>query len=165
MNIGNIVLIGMPNAGKSSSGRAISRKANMEFMDTDILITKKIGKKPPEIVNEDGLAVFLKIQEETILSLYLESSVISTGGAVVFNELAMAHLRSNGKVFFLDQDVEVLKERISKERRFASTQGKSFEDIYNERMPLYIQFSDHVINCRGKEVEDIADEVISKFHL
>jgi shikimate kinase len=160
----NIVLIGMPNSGKSSSGRAISRKTCMDFMDTDILITKTVGRKPPDIVKTVGVDGFLKIQEEVIISSKFQSLVIATGGSVVYSKKSMEYLKNKGKVFFLNQDLEILKERITEERRFATSEGKNFEDLYNERMPLYKLYADFIIECRNKEIEEIADEIISKIY-
>jgi shikimate kinase len=165
MNNKNIVLIGMPNSGKSSSGRDISRKLQLEFFDTDIIITKYVKKKPIDIVKQRGLNAFLKLQEEIVLGISIQNVVISTGGAVIYSQKAMEHLKNTGVVFFLDQDVEILKSRINRERRFASSKTKSFEELYNERMPLYKHFADHVIDCRNKKIEEVADEIIKIFKI
>lgn len=156
----NVVLIGMPSSGKSSSGRAISRLLNIEFIDTDILMQKTIGKKPSDIVKENGLDEFLKLQEKTILEITSKNSVISTGGAVIYSENSMLHLKSNGIVFFLDEEFKTIENRVNTTRKLARNDGKSLEDVYAERYPIYKKYSDFVVDCRGKSVEDIAKYIV-----
>ena len=90
----NIVLIGMPGAGKSTVGVVLAKALGMQFVDTDILIQERAGRMLQEILDKDGPDVFKRIEEEAILSLQPHRAVIATGGSVVFSGDAMAHLRS-----------------------------------------------------------------------
>ena len=90
----NIILIGMPGAGKSTVGVILAKTLGMRFIDTDILIQQQTGRRLQEILNEDGPDAFQQIEEEAILSLHPRDSVIATGGSVVWSRGAMGHLKS-----------------------------------------------------------------------
>jgi shikimate kinase len=80
----NIILIGMPGAGKSTVGVILAKIRGMNFIDTDITIQEKSKRLLQEIIDTDGPDVFKTIEEETILSLHSHHTVIATGGSAVF---------------------------------------------------------------------------------
>ena len=154
----NIVLIGMPSSGKSTVGKPLSEKMGMGFIDTDKLILDR--EKPlRDIVVEDGLDNFLKIQETVILGLDVNRHVISTGGSVVYNTKAMEHLKKHGLIVYLKLDIDKLEERITTKRRFARNKEQSFLDIYNERTPLYEKYAHVIIDCNCKRLDAIVNEI------
>lgn len=157
----NIVLIGMPNSGKSSVGKCLSRLLNKSFVDSDELISIAEGKSPKEIVIENGLQHFLKTQEQLILEINTEESVIATGGSVIYSEAAMMHLRKIGTIVFLNLDCLEVEKRINTVRKFAKNPGQTLAELYNERLPLYLKYADIVIDANAKSVEDIANEIIN----
>lgn len=159
---GNVVLIGMPSSGKSTIGPLLADKLGMEFIDTDLLIRSRQNKDLKDIVNEDGLQRFLEIQEKVVLDLSVHGYVIATGGSIIYNQAAMSHLKSMGEVIFLHLDIGEIENRLAPGRRFAKNKEQSFEDIYNERIPLYEKYADQTICCSGKAVEDIVKEITNK---
>ena len=62
----NIVLIGMPGAGKSTVGVLLAKAISYDFMDTDLVIQKNTGKKLYEIINEHGMEAFLSIENDVL---------------------------------------------------------------------------------------------------
>ena len=82
--IENLVLIGMPGAGKSTIGVLVAKALNMSFIDTDLLIQKKENKLLQEIIEEKGIKEFLDIEAEVILGLDAANTVVATGGSVIF---------------------------------------------------------------------------------
>jgi shikimate kinase len=158
----NIVLIGMPSSGKSTTGKVISKKTNMSFIDTDLLIKQTEKRLLKDIVNTDGLKKFLEIQEREVLGINAENHVISTGGGVVYSAASMEHLKQNSIIVYLALEYEEIESRVTPERRFARLDGQSLLDIYNERKPLYEKYSDITIKCSGLSVEEIAEEIIEK---
>ena len=78
----NIVLIGMPGAGKSTVGVVLAKTLGMRFVDTDLLIQERAGRMLQEILNEDGPDAFRRIEEEAILSLR-PGVQLRDGGSVV----------------------------------------------------------------------------------
>ena len=156
----NIVLIGMPSSGKSTIGRVLAKKLNASFIDTDNLLRESQKMELRDIVINFGHEYFLKVQEEEILRLDAENSVIATGGSVIYSENAMNHLRKLGYIVYLQIHIDELMKRIKSGRRFAKKKDQSFEELYNERVPLYEKYSDFIVNCTGKSVEDNADDII-----
>ena len=70
----NIVLIGMPGTGKSVVGQALASRLGYEFVDVDDLIVERAGKTLPEILRQDGLEAFYKIEGQVIGSLPLRTT-------------------------------------------------------------------------------------------
>lgn len=157
----NIVLIGMPSSGKSTIGPLLARSLGMEFVDTDVCIKTKENKNLKDIVIEYGHEKFLEIQEAVVLDLDIHGCVIATGGSIVYSHGAMMHLKETGTVVYLQLGLQEIEERIVPGRRLARSGGQSFEDIYNERVPLYERYADVIVNCSGKSEEKIVENLIS----
>lgn len=157
----NIILIGMPGSGKSTSGVILAKAAGMDFVDTDLLIQQKTGKKLQEIIDGFGIDCFLKTESDILSGIAFENSVISMGGSAVCTEKAMRHLKEMGTVVFLDVPVDELKCRISNitTRGIAMRKGETLETLFKERLPLYKKYAD--ITVSGTETEK-AVEIILK---
>ena len=95
----NLVLIGMPGAGKSTVGVLLAKALKMPFTDTDILIQRQENSYLQELIEKHGIEGFIRIEENTVKSLDLRSHVIATGGSVVYSGPAMDHLKSHGIIF------------------------------------------------------------------
>ena len=153
MKKSNIVLIGMPGAGKSTVGVVLAKTAALEFVDTDLLIQKQTGKKLQEIIDNDGIDAFLKIEGEIISRVDCKNSVIATGGSAVFSENAMNNLRRDGVIVFLDVPLAVIKRRVDNitTRGIAMKPGETLETVYNERLPLYKKYADITVDLADTE--------------
>lgn len=156
----NIVLIGMPSSGKSTIGPLLAHDLGMGYIDTDKLVEETAGKKLGELVSEDGLELFLKIQEKTILNIDKSKHVIATGGSVVYSAASMQKLKDNGVVVYLEVPFAELSERLDSGRRLARNADQSLEDIYLERISLYRKYSDITVDCSKKELRTIVSEII-----
>ena len=153
MKKSNIVLIGMPGAGKSTVGVVLAKTAALEFVDTDLLIQKQTGKKLQEIIDNDGIDEFLKIEGEVISKVDCKNSVIATGGSAVFSENAMNNLRRDGVIVFLDVPLSEIKRRVDNitTRGIAMKPGETLETVYNERLPLYKKYADVIVDLADTE--------------
>ncbi|BBL69393.1 shikimate kinase [Methanoculleus chikugoensis] len=158
----NIVLIGMPGAGKSTVGVVLAKSLGMQFIDTDILIQERTGKMLQEILDEDGADAFKRIEEETILSLHSSRAVIATGGSVVRSEAAMAHLKSEGVVVYLEIAYEEMEARLKNitARGILLLPGQSLREMYDERVPLYEKYADLTVACSGEDLESVVQRVV-----
>ena len=160
----NIVLIGMPSAGKSTVGVVLAKTLGMNFIDSDLVIQEKTGRLLQDIINEDGIDDFLKIEENSILSLKFKNTIIATGGSVIFCDKAIEHLKLEGIVVYLKVEFQEIVKRLDNitTRGVVLANGYSLKDMYNERVPLYEKYSDILIDCSNKGVEEIIFNVISE---
>ena len=78
----NIILIGMPGAGKSTVGVVLAKVLGYDFIDSDLLIQAETGKRLFEIINASGIDGFLKIENEVNSRIETHHTVIATGGSV-----------------------------------------------------------------------------------
>lgn len=160
----NIVLIGMPGAGKSTIGVLLAKALNYNFIDADLVIQQQNNKKLYEIINEVGIEEFLKIEDETISNINTSRTVIATGGSAVYGENAMNHMKDNGIVMYLKLSCLEIINRISniKTRGIAMKEGKTIFDIYNERVPLYEKYADIIIDAEGTNIEECVSLVMEE---
>lgn len=160
----NIVLIGMPSSGKSTVGVILAKTLGMGFLDTDLTIQQREGELLQTLIDKHGMDRFLKMEEEAILSVNPENTVIATGGSAVFGEKAMERLRKSGTVVYLELDYAELERRLHniKTRGIAAKRGETLLDIYNKRIPIYEKWAQVTVNSVGKTVEETVADIIGK---
>ena len=160
----NIILIGMPGAGKSTAGVILAKTLGMTFVDTDIAIQEHAGWLLQDIIDTEGPDAFLKIEEETILSLHCRNSVIATGGSVVFSKKAMAHVKREGVVVYLKISFKEMAKRLKNitTRGIVLFKGESLRDMYDQRIPLYEEYADITVGCSDGDFEEIVGNVMSE---
>ena len=162
----NIVLVGMPGAGKSTIGVVLAKVAGGAFVDTDLLIQQQEGKLLQAIVDEIGCDNFITLESKFLANFSVQNfSVIATGGSAVYTEVAMNNLRKIGKIIYLQLPYSEIEKRIHNitTRGLAMAKGKTLLDLYNERLPLYQKYADITINCQNKTIENIALEILDSF--
>jgi len=158
----NIILIGLPGAGKSTLGVILAKALGMHFIDTDIVIQDQTGRLLQEIINTDGVERFLEIEEECVLSLNRSHAVISTGGSVVLRNRAINQLRSDGMIVYLEISYDEMVRRLKNitTRGIVLEPGQSLRDMYDQRIPLYERYADIRINCSGEAFERVMETVV-----
>ena len=160
----NLVLIGMPGAGKSTVGVILAKLTSHGFVDTDVLIQTSHGRTLQNIVDNDGYAALRQIEEDTLVGLSVQSHVIATGGSAVYSDRAMTHLKSDGVAIFLDVDLATLESRIPdfSTRGLAKRQDQSFAELFDERLVLYTRHADLTIECVGLTQEEVSTKIIQE---
>ncbi|MDE6760756.1 MAG: shikimate kinase [Lachnospiraceae bacterium] len=153
----NIILIGMPSCGKSTIGVVLAKALGYRFVDSDLVIQEKTGLLLSEIIDSRGLEEFNKIEDEINSSLDYHKAVIATGGSVVYGEHAMEHLRSIGRVIYLELSYEELCDRIGDltARGVSIKVGQTFRDLYEERKPLYEKYADVTVHISHLSIREI----------
>lgn len=152
----NIILIGMPGAGKSTLGVLLAKAMGMLFVDTDIIIQQETKRLLQDIIDNDGTEKFLKIEEEILMSVDAENTVIATGGSAVYSEKAMEYFRQNGKIVYLHVDFAEIEKRVTNitTRGIVLKNGRNLSDAFSERKPLYDKYADIVVDCTGSSIEE-----------
>jgi shikimate kinase len=160
----NIVLTGMPGAGKSTVGVILAKQTSRRFVDTDLLIQTSQERTLQDIIDIDGYTVLRKIEEDVLLGLSVQNHVIATGGSAVYSERAMAKLKSSGLVIFLDVDLPALVLRIPdlRTRGIAKRPDQDFTDLFYERLTLYRKYADTTIKCAGLTQEEVCARIIEQ---
>ena len=158
----NITLIGMPGCGKSTLGVILAKAINYDFLDSDLLIQKKMGIKLQEIINQYGNDRFKDIEEEVNASIEVKDTVIATGGSVVYGEKAMEHLKNISTVIYLRLSVNEILKRVDniKTRGISMKPGETLVDIYNKRVPLYEKYADIVVDCNDMNTSQALSAIL-----
>ena len=158
----NIVLVGMPGAGKSTVGVLLAKSLGMDFVDTDLEIQRYHGMLLQDMIDEFGIEGFLKAEEETILRGSYNHAVIATGGSAVYSGKAMARLKERAVIIYLKADLEPIHRRISNiaTRGIAMGRDRTLSDIYYERARLYELYADIIIDCDNKDAEGVVESIL-----
>lgn len=152
----NIILIGMPGAGKSTLGVLLAKAMGKLFVDTDIIIQQKTKRLLQDIIDNDGTDKFLRIEEDILLTVDEKNTVIATGGSAIYSEKAMEHFRKSGKIVYLHVDFAEIEKRVTNitTRGIVLKNGRTLADAFDERKPLYDKYADIVVDCTGASIED-----------
>lgn len=158
----NLVLVGMPGAGKSTVGLLLAKELVMEFVDTDLLIQQREGKSLQDIIHDFGYEHLRQIEEEVLLSGDFTNHVIATGGSAVYSEKGMNYLKGAGRVVFLDVPLSELGCRIHNyaSRGIACPPEQTLPDLFDEREALYRKYADLTIDCRDKSPYEVVSQII-----
>ncbi len=161
-NKDNIILIGMPGAGKSTVGVLLAKAMTYNFLDTDISIQRREKRQLYEIINERGLDAFIEIENAVLSRLEVDGCIIATGGSAVYGGEAMAHLREIGTVVYIRLSLAEIERRIKNitTRGIAMKQGSSLADLYKERTPLYEKYADIIVDGEGTTIEECVAQIM-----
>ena len=160
----NIILIGMPGCGKSTVGVVLAKAANLDFIDSDLVIQKKTGAKLSALIDQHGDAGFRAIENRINAELAAEDSVIATGGSVIYGEEAMRHLKEIGTVVYLKLSCAAIEDRLGDlhARGVTIQPGWTLQDLYNERVPLYEKWADIVVDCEALRLREVVQYIMEK---
>jgi len=154
---GNLFLVGLPGAGKSTLGRQLARRLNKRFVDADSELEQRLGVSIPTIFEIEGEAGFRDREEATLADLVqFTDMVLSTGGGAVLRPANRVRLKENGTVIYLHADPMILWERVrhSRNRPLLQTGDprNRLATLYDERDAYYRAVADHVVESDRDEV-------------
>ena len=144
----------MAGAGKSSIGKKLANYLKFDLIDSDQLIEANQNKSLQEILVDNGIKEFKKIEEAAILSVDFNQTVLATGGSAIFSKKAMNYIKSNSSVIYLEVSFEDIMDRIPdfSNRGFIKEANQTMKHAFNEREILYRDFADHIVtNNEGLE--------------
>lgn len=151
----NIILIGMPGAGKSSVGVILAKALGYEFIDTDLVIQHREKRLLREIIADEGNEGFLAIENEVNATLEADESVIAPGGSAIYGKEAMEHFKEIGIIVYLKLSYEDLAKRLGnlKGRGVVLKEGQTLKDLYDERSKLYEQYAEITVDESGRDIQ------------
>ena len=158
----NIVLIGMPSAGKTTIGMKLQDKLGKEFIDLDDLIIQKAGMSIPEIFKESGESGFRAIETEVAIEASkMNNKIIATGGGAIKHKVNMDFLRLNGITIFIDRDIDKL---ISEDpTRPLSSSKQALQQMHKERHPLYQKYAAYVAD-NNSNIEETVEDIVQAYN-
>lgn len=160
----NIVLIGMPGAGKSTIGVILAKELRYQFIDSDLVIQEKEGRLLREIIASEGLERFMEIENQVNLQIEAAESVIATGGSVVYGQEAMEHFQERDIIVYLKLSYESISQRIGdpKTRGVVLKDSQTLKDLYDERCPLYEKYAHITVEADEMEIGEVMLEIKDK---
>ena len=163
----NIILIGMPGAGKSTLGVLLAKAIGYDFIDTDLLIQRQAGMTLGDYLFNHGYQSLRQLEAEVIQGLNSASSVIATGGSAVYSDEAMYHLMASGYVVYLQCALDVLDGRIASmsDRGIAAPSGQTLADVQAERIPRYEHFADLTVEVSRHDMEQALVNILRQLPL
>ncbi|MFP4028117.1 MAG: shikimate kinase [Candidatus Brocadiia bacterium] len=160
----NVVLIGMPAAGKSTIGVILAKALSLDFVDTDVVIQAREERTLQQLLEDLDPDGFRKLERRHILSLDCRGTVIATGGSVVYSDDAMSHLSSRGVIVHLDLPLEEIERRIDnlEVRGVVMDPAETLSQLFEERQPLYERYAEVTVQCFGLGHEEIVREIVER---
>ena len=162
----NIILIGMSGAGKSTLGVLLAKALGKDFADTDLYIQQKEKRLLQEIIDAEGIEYFMQVEEDVVSNLAFENTVIATGGSVVYSEKIMDALKANAVAVYLYVSYGKLAARVGyiSTRGIVMRKGSTYEDVYNERLPLYEKYADITVDCSSRDIESCVEQIVKQLN-
>lgn len=159
----NIILIGMPGAGKSTLGIVLAKIMNYRFLDADLVIQQQCDKTLQKLIDACGPEGFIQVENEILRDIEADHTVIATGGSAVYSDEAMRHLAEIGRVVYLKISYDQLVNRLSdlQERGVVLKGGigMSLRELFDERKPLYERYADVVVDVDDLSITAAARKV------
>lgn len=157
----NIVLIGMPGAGKSTVGVILAKVKGYQFIDSDLLIQEQEKCLLRDIIEREGLEGLIAVEEQVNSEIQTKNSVIATGGSVIYGPKAMEHLKEIGIVVYIKLSYRTIKKRLGniKQRGVVFRKGQTLKSLYKERCPLYEKYAHVIIDGEKLSLEEVMDKI------
>ena len=158
----NIIFIGMPASGKSTIGVVTAKRLGYGFIDTDLLIQEQVGRLLKDIIKEEGIDGFLRIEDRVNAGVEAFHTIISPGGSVVYCENAMRHYKEIGTVVYLQTSYETISRRIgdAEKRGVVLKKNQTLKDLYEERRVLFEKYADITVCEDGLTLEETIGKVL-----
>ena len=156
----NLVLIGMPGAGKTTVGRLCAEALGRAFADLDAVIAERAGRPVAEIFAAEGEAAFRAMEKAVTKEFAAKTGlVIAAGGGTVLDPDNVRRLRQNGRLALLQRPLEDI---VPTADRPLSSRREQLEALAKARGPIYAGSADFTVSG-GKTPEDTAKAVMERF--
>lgn len=170
MNSPNIFLVGLMGAGKTTVGRALAKKLNKRFIDSDHEIEARTGASIPLIFEIEGEASFRQREAEVIRDLTAQSDIVlATGGGAILRPENRECLKTRGTVIYLRASVNSILQRTShdKNRPLLQTADprRRIEELAREREPYYREVADIIVETGRPNVQSLIHVILAQLDM
>lgn len=162
-----IILIGFMGSGKSSVGKALSKKLKMKFLDIDNEVERIEGCSITDLFEKHGQEYFRSLENDLLKKILKEKNIIvSTGGGIIARKENLELLKRENKVIFLDANVETIIKNVSKEisKRPLLKDSKNLyievDNLLYKRYEKYKQIADFTIDVNEKNIEEVVSQIL-----
>jgi shikimate kinase len=167
MKHGNVFLVGLMGAGKTTVGRILARRLRLRFYDSDHEVERRCGVKIPVIFEIEGEAGFRAREEQVLADLAAEEGIVlATGGGAVLSAQNRRSLSAGGTVIYLNARPEDLFMRVRHDRNrplLATADPLArLRELHRERDPLYRSVADLVVDTGRQSVAVLARALLGK---
>jgi len=164
---GNIFLVGLMGAGKTSVGKLLARRMGKTFCDCDHEIERATGVRIPVIFEIEGEAGFRARERRMLAELAQRSNIVlATGGGAVLSEENRSALANHGTVVYLRASPQDLWHRTRHDRNRPLLQTPNplakLTELFNERDPLYREIADLIVDTGSQSVSALAHRLEQK---
>ncbi len=155
-----VVLVGMMGVGKTSIGKRLAARLRTSFVDADEEIEKAAGLSIAEIFEKYGEDYF-RDGERRVIARLIDGlpKVIATGGGAFVNPFTRALILEKATSIWLDADVRVLAERVSRRDHRPLLKDKDPIVVLTElgkiRNPLYAAANLHIRSDTSPHVRTV----------
>ena len=158
----NVILIGLPAAGKSTLGVLLAKERGMDYCDADLVMQRREGMRLCDIMAAAGPDGFVQKEQDTLLSLTLRHTVLATGGSAVYSPKAMQRLKEQGVCVYLQLPFGEWRRRLGNIRRrgVVLREGMTLQDLYTERTALYQRYADLTLHMGRESIETTVDRLL-----
>lgn len=163
-NTGNIFLVGLMGAGKSTIGRQLARELGKQFRDSDSEIEKRTGVSIDVIFDIEGEQGFRRRETRMLQELVEERGIVlATGGGAILASENRQLLSTNGLIIYLKASAEHLAGRVKLDRRrpLLQTGDKlaKIRELMTQREPVYQQLADMVVETNNRSIPRVVREI------
>lgn len=162
-----VILIGFMGVGKTSVGKALSKRLNIDFIDTDCEIEKITINTITEIFEKYGEKYFRKLENQILKNLVQsDNKIISTGGGIIVSKENYEILKKEENVIFLDASTETIIQHLSKETHIrpllkdSKNLYKKIDDLMSIRYERYKEVCNIRIDVNGKNIDEVVSQIL-----
>jgi shikimate kinase len=161
----NILLIGFMGVGKGRTARALAAATGCFALDTDDLIESFVKMKIRTLFAQQGEPAFRKIEQQVAdwLESHVHGTIVSTGGGFFM----VNNLQRLGRVVYLHSSLKGILATLNRhpdaarkiKKRPLLQDMEAARALYQQRLPLYRQLADYVVDVEGRRTSEVAAEI------
>ncbi len=158
----NIYLTGIMGCGKTTLGKKIATKKNVDFIDLDCKIEAQAKMSIPEIFTEHGEEYFRALETTALNIISLSKKcVVACGGGIVLKAQNIEIMKSSGVILFINRDINQIASTINTKKRPLLKNATDVLQIYKNRERLYKSTcTEEILN---NDMEETINYICSKY--